>query len=164
MAAPSSARYDESHRTNVPGQCSRIEIDMPEIVPAVNPLAILVLLGILASIVGAWIWVALRIAFGLPVFPPGTPRIVPWGAGSVLASMVVWYGTTSLVGLGYALANPGKIAQAKLDGGSIPPTEPCVSRSTSPLVLRTLAGSALDGRREQRSPRSSADRRSPAGC
>ena len=36
---------------------------MPEIVPAVNPLAILVLFGILASIVGAWrsqLWPMLR--------------------------------------------------------------------------------------------------------
>jgi membrane protease YdiL (CAAX protease family) len=126
---------------------------MPEIAPAVNPLAILVLLAILASIVGAWIWVALRIAFRLPVLPPNTPRIVPWGAGSVLAAMVVWYGTTSLVGMGYSLANPGKVAQAKMQGGSIPPTDLMIltalyNGATLVLVPLTLAATAGARRRD----------------
>jgi membrane protease YdiL (CAAX protease family) len=126
---------------------------MPEIAPAVNPLAILVFLGILASIVGAWIWVALRIAFGLPVLPPNTPRIVPWGAGSVLAAIVVWYGTTNLVGVGYSLANPGKVARAKADGGSIPPADLMLltalyNGATLILVPITLAATAGARRRD----------------
>jgi membrane protease YdiL (CAAX protease family) len=126
---------------------------MLENTPGLNPLVILVLLGLLASIVGAWIWVALRIAFRLPVLPPNMPRIVPWGAGSVLAAMVVWYGTTNLVGLGYSLANPGKVALAKKDGGSLPPTDLMVltaiyNGATLILVPLTLAATAGARRRD----------------
>ena len=59
-------------------------------VPSTSTIALL--LAILLSIVGAWIWVILRLAFRLPVLPPNTPRIVPWGAGSVLAVVLCWIG------------------------------------------------------------------------
>jgi membrane protease YdiL (CAAX protease family) len=59
--------------------------------PVPNPLAVVLVLAILGSIVGAWIWVILRLAFGMPVLPPSKPRMVPWGGGSVLATMLIWF-------------------------------------------------------------------------
>ena len=75
---------------------------MPETLPKLGPLFVVVMLGLVTSIVGAWIWVILRVAFRLPVLPPRTPRFVPWGAGSVLAAVAVYFVAQVLVVSGYA--------------------------------------------------------------
>ena len=84
--------WEEEDDINPAAQHSRpsIEPDMPDALPTVSPLAVLVLMLMLTSIVGAWIWAILRLAFGYPVLPPNTPRIVPWGAGSVLVAVLTW--------------------------------------------------------------------------
>src|SRR5947208_184579 len=56
---------------------------------SVHVMALMLLLGLLVSMVVAWIWVILRLAEGRSVLPPGTPRVVPWGPGSVLIAMLV---------------------------------------------------------------------------
>ena len=89
---------------------------MPETLPTVSPLAVVVLMLMLMSIVGAWIWAILRLAFGLPVLPPNTPRIVPWGPGSVLAAMVFWVALQMAVPTAYFSAIRPRPADAVATG------------------------------------------------
>jgi membrane protease YdiL (CAAX protease family) len=70
----------------------RIEPEMPDTLPTVSPIAVFVLMLMIMSIIGAWIGMILRFAFGLRVLPPNTPRVVPWGAGSVLLAILVYVG------------------------------------------------------------------------
>ena len=63
---------------------------MPDVLPTISPLAVVLLMLLLASIIGAWIWLILRLAFGDPVLPANTPRIVPWGPASVLLTVLCW--------------------------------------------------------------------------
>ena len=70
--------------------------------PTPSPYALTVLLAIFASCVGAWTWVILRLALGLRVLPPKTPRLVPWGAGSVLMVVVCWMISSALISNTYA--------------------------------------------------------------
>jgi membrane protease YdiL (CAAX protease family) len=63
---------------------------MPETLPTLNPFAVVVMMLVLLAIIGAWIGSILRLAFGLPVLPPNTPRLVPWGSISVLGAVLVW--------------------------------------------------------------------------
>jgi membrane protease YdiL (CAAX protease family) len=83
-----------------------------------SPLAVALMLAILGSIVGSWIWVILRLALGLPVLPPSTPRIVPWGAGSVLLTIVVWIALNTSVPIGYQLAIKHRWPAANAEGGA----------------------------------------------
>jgi membrane protease YdiL (CAAX protease family) len=69
----------------------RIETDMPPNLPMINPLAIFVILCILAAIVSTWIMAILRLALRLPLLPSNTPRVVPWGPGSVVTSIVAYF-------------------------------------------------------------------------
>jgi membrane protease YdiL (CAAX protease family) len=48
--------------------------------------------------------VILRLAFGLKVLPPKTPRLVPWGAGSVLLVVVGWMISTASISQVYVRA------------------------------------------------------------
>ncbi len=73
---------------------------MPEVMPTINPVAVLLMFALLASVVGAWIWVAIRFAFQATVLPRFEPRVVPWGGKSVLAVILVWLALQ--VGLQYA--------------------------------------------------------------
>ena len=70
---------------------------MPEIMPKVSPILMMVMIGLATSIIAAWIWVILRLAFRLPVLPPRASRLVPWGAGSVLAAILVYFSTQIVV-------------------------------------------------------------------
>ncbi len=90
---------------------------MPANMPALSPATAFVVgcifLLIIASIVSSWIWVILKIAFREPVLPPSTPRVVPWGAGSVLAAIVAYFAVMILVIDAYVLAiRPGPPAGA----------------------------------------------------
>ena len=89
---------------------------MPETMPQVTPLVVLVLLGVGGSIIGVWIWAILRIAFRLPVLPPNTPRVVPWGPGSVLVALLIWVATQVAVPVAYRAAVGG--GAVKPDGGN----------------------------------------------
>lgn len=135
-----------SRPTRVPRP--RIETFMPETAPVLHPLAALVFLAVVGSIVGAWIWVILRIAFRLPILPPRTSRIVPWGPGSVLVAILVWFGTTNLVSLAYFLTIPNVVAKAKAEGKDLPPVDQMIASALSnaavivivPLSLVAMAG------------------------
>ena len=79
--------------------------------PTPPPLAIALMLTILGTIVGAWIWVILQLAFRLPVLPPNTPRLVPWGGRSVLAAFGFWFVISMGVPTVYrSIHGPGPVA------------------------------------------------------
>jgi membrane protease YdiL (CAAX protease family) len=121
--------------------------------PAPSPLAVLLILAILASIVGAWIWVILRLALSLPVLPPSKPRVVPWGGGAVLAVVLFWVALNVSVPMAYNSAirhqpggpNANIGANAKLD---LKPGEMMTLSAVSntatlalvPLLLVAVAG------------------------
>ena len=81
---------------------------MPANMPALNPLAaffvLCILFVIISAVISSWIWIILRISFRQPVLPPATPRIVPWGPGSVLAAIGVYFVVQTVVVSGYVLA------------------------------------------------------------
>ena len=124
---------------------------MPETLDPLNALAVLALFGVLTvAILGAWIWVILRLAFGLPALPPRAFRVVPWGAGSVLAALLVWYGTVNLATLGYALAYPARVVKARAEGGTPPPVDLMIVSAlynAATLVLVPLSLAATAGAR-----------------
>ena len=67
--------------------------------------------------------------------------------------MLVWFGTTNLVGLGYLLAIPGKVARPGPRGGSLPPADLMIvsalyNAATLILVPLTLAATAGARRRD----------------
>ena len=90
---------------------------MPEVLPVVHPFVIVLMLALPASVVGAWIWVALRLAFGASVVPRFEPRIVPWGGKSALAVILVWLAVQVGVQKLYRVATQGTIPDP--DGGKI---------------------------------------------
>jgi membrane protease YdiL (CAAX protease family) len=121
--------------------------------PAPSPLAIVLILAILASIVGAWIWVILRLSLSLPVLPQSKPIVVPWGAGSVLAVVLFWFALNISVPTAYMSAirpqpgdpNANQVAKVKDD---LKPGEMMTLSAVSntailalvPLLLIAVAG------------------------
>ena len=88
---------------------------MPAATPTVHPLVVLLMLTLLASVVGAWIWVILRLAFGASVLPRFAPRIVPWGGKAVLAVLLMWLGVQMAIRNVFVLTTHGLVSQ--LEGG-----------------------------------------------
>ena len=86
---------------------------MPPTLPQVSPLALLLILGLLASVVVAWIWAILQFAFNGRIVPRFEPRIVPWGAGSVLATLIIWLATQVLVLYGFLYLTRGTTTRLK---------------------------------------------------
>ncbi len=121
---------------------------MPVNPPQVSPLVLLVFLALLGSIVGAWIWAILRLAFRQPVLPPLTPRVVPWGGKSVLAVVLVWVALQWAVQVGYVTATHGRAPKPKDGGTVLAPVEMMTASALQntatliviPLVLAALAG------------------------
>jgi membrane protease YdiL (CAAX protease family) len=74
---------------------------MPETIPSMAVPALLMSIFVFLAILTTWIVVVLRLAFGLPVLPPRTPRYVPWGAGSVALAILVWLGLQIAVPIAY---------------------------------------------------------------
>ena len=76
--------------------------------PTPTPFAIALMLTILGSIVGAWIWVLVRLLLALPVLPPSTPRLVPWRGRSVVVAILFWLAINLAVPTAYrAVQGPG---------------------------------------------------------
>ena len=127
------------------------EPDMPDALPTVSPLAVVVLMLMLVSIVGAWIWAILRLAFGYRVLPPNTPRIVPWGAGSVLAAVLTWVALQVAVPTVYFAAFRHKVALPGTPRPELTPGEMmalsaiqnALVLASIPLVLRATSGARL---------------------
>lgn len=119
----------------------------PQPAPALNVPALLLTMGLISSVVGAWIWVVLRLAFGKPVLPPSTPRVVPWGPGSVLLAMLAWVAAMIAAPLAYRVAFPGHFAGRA--GGAMPDPGLLMSLSAAqnlatlilvPAILAITAG------------------------
>ena len=117
--------------------------------PETSVPALIILLGILSSIVGTWIWVIVRLALQLPVLPPATPRIVPWGAGTVLAAILCWIVLSSAVALAYSATIPvvvgpdGQKSRRDLTPGEIMTISAVQNAATLaivPLLLAAIAG------------------------
>ena len=69
--------------------------------PQASPLLIVILTALIGSVVGAWIWAILRLAFRMPVLPASTPRVVPWGPASVLMALLIWVSSQVVAPLAY---------------------------------------------------------------
>ncbi len=110
--------------------------------------ALIILLGILSSIVAAWIWVIVRLALRLPVLPPATPRIVPWGAGTVLAAILCWIVLSSAVALAYSATIPvvvgpdGQKSRRDLTPGEIMTISAVQNAATLAIVPLLLAATS----------------------
>jgi membrane protease YdiL (CAAX protease family) len=77
---------------------------MPETMPTVSVPAALLMVFVFLSILTAWISVVIRLATGLPVLPPRTPRYVPWGVGSIVLAILTWLGLQIFVPTIYLVA------------------------------------------------------------
>jgi membrane protease YdiL (CAAX protease family) len=122
--------------------------------PAPSLLASLVILAILQAILGAWIWAIVRLAMQLPVLPPFTPRLVPWGGGSALASLIFWLALSASVPLSYLVATrprpvagvAGKAVAPNLKPGELMTLSALSNAATLvlvPLLLAATSGARL---------------------
>jgi len=89
---------------------------MPEPNPIVSTLA----LALFLAIIGAWTWAIVRLGLRLPILPPRTPRIVPWGAGSVLVVMLTWLLLMASIPAAYVMATRHRPPPA---AGAVKPVE-----------------------------------------
>jgi len=89
--------------------------------PQVSPVLLLIFMGLIGAIVGAWIWAILRLAFRLPILPANTPRAVPWGPVSVLAALLVWVASQMVAPMVYRVALAPIIAGAPPAAVARPP-------------------------------------------
>lgn len=124
---------------------------MPETLPTASLPAIFVVMLLLISIVGAWAVVLLRFAFRLPILPPNTPRVVPWGVGSVLLTLVLYVVIQFAMVRGYAIAThhpaalPGQ-PRANLTPGemmTLSALQNVAVLAVIPLVLALTSGARL---------------------
>jgi membrane protease YdiL (CAAX protease family) len=95
--------------------------------PSASPGLMILLLGMVSSIVGAWIWVVIRFALRQPILPPNTPRVVPWGFGTVLLAVAIW------LGLGFGLPSAYLAIHPELR--SHPGAEPTVLPAGTRMAL-----------------------------
>lgn len=75
---------------------------MPQPAPSQGPavvIASLVVAAVVAAMLSAWTWALGRLARGRPLLPPPVPRVVPWGAGSILTLLLAWFLTQNAVAL-----------------------------------------------------------------
>ncbi len=81
---------------------------MPPPPPQLAPLpAILLLLAssaVLAGMLLAWYWALGKLLRGEPLLPPRAPRRVPWGVSAILATIVLYFLVSNLVGLSFLVA------------------------------------------------------------
>ncbi len=99
---------------------------MPE-VPTINPLAFLMMFAMLASVVGAWVWVAIRFAFQMPVLPEFNPRVVPWGGKSVLAAILAWLALQVGLQFAFLFITHGTVGRPKEGQAPFTPSEMMVA-------------------------------------
>ncbi len=124
---------------------------MPEVMPTINPLAVLVMFALMASVVGAWIWVAIRLVFQATVLPRFEPRVVPWGGKSVLAVILAWLALQ--VGLQYAflIVTHGTVGRPKPGQPPFTPSEMMVAsaiqNATVLAVIPLLLAATCHARR-----------------
>lgn len=107
----------------------------PVIMPQFTPAILLILLfelAILAWVIVTWLAVILRFAFEQPVLPPRAPRIVPWGAKSVLAAILIWFAMQNLAALAYYAA----VKRPRADPAT---PAPSVKSSLSPVEMMGLS-------------------------
>lgn len=120
---------------------------MPEVTPTVNPLVVLLILGLMASVVGSWIWIILRFALRSSVLPRFEPRIVPWGVLSVLATIVLWLVVQVVGQVTFGYLTHGTVKR-HADGSSLfSPSEMMVAsgiQNTAVLVVIPLFLMALN--------------------
>jgi membrane protease YdiL (CAAX protease family) len=74
---------------------------------------------IMGSIAGAWIWLIVRKAMGLRVFPQATPRTAPWGLGTVILVIVAYLFIQFLSSALYAFARSRVGTPAETGPGEI---------------------------------------------
>ena len=103
----------------------------------------LVLLGwlalvLLAASLAAWAWAIGRLNRGRPLLPEAKPRRVPWGAGSVLAALLVYLAVSTAV----ATVAPATMIRrpAAAFAGRFSALMRNSSRATSPRAATASAG------------------------
>ncbi|WP_435017265.1 CPBP family intramembrane glutamic endopeptidase [Tundrisphaera sp. TA3] len=124
---------------------------MPPLTPT-QLIAALLMMILMASVVAVWAIVFVRILLEQPVLPDSTPRVVPWGAGSVLGSILAWFGLQNVTALLYLIATrpPGGNVP-KTSGSPFSPAEQMGLSAAAnvaaviliPLLLRASSGARL---------------------
>ena len=129
---------------------SRIEPAMPANLPQPSLFAGLLLTFVAMCAVAAWTGIVLRLALGSRALPAWTPRVVPWGAGSVFLSMVAWFMVLMAVPAVYSVVARPKgerpKARAELSPGQIMTLSAGQNLATLiviPLVLAATSGARL---------------------
>ena len=100
---------------------------MPEATPPVNFLVAFLLLALLASVVGSWIWAILRVAFRAPVLPRFEPRIVPWGGKSVVLALLMWLAVQVVGQVAFVRATHGPVRRPEGAPPVLSPSEMMVA-------------------------------------
>lgn len=75
----------------------------PAVAVAIDPRVVLLMLGVVSAILGAWSWALIKLAQGDPLLPRERRRIVPWGSASVLAVVMLHVALQFGAGFGYLL-------------------------------------------------------------
>ena len=110
--------------------------------PMPNPLAILVVMVLLTGVVAAWLTVLLRFAMGYPLVPLAARRIVPWGAGSVLLTIVAWMGMQVAAGVTYRTLAPAPPPAPEVAGAKDAPAKPPARPALQPAEIMGLTAAS----------------------
>ena len=119
---------------------------MPAAPLTVPPIVVFLMLSLLASVVGSWIWVILRVAFQAPILPRFEPRVVPWGGKSVLAVLLVWLAVQVVGQIAFTMATHGVTGRVKGEPPVLSPSEMMVAsaiQNTAVLVVIPLLLAAI---------------------
>lgn len=116
---------------------------MPATMPTINPLALLVILGLFGAVVLAWIWAVLQFAFSGRVVPRFDPHVVPWGGKSVLAALVGWLAIQMLVLSLFLFATRGTFARPREGQLPLTPAEMMTNSALQNAVVLVLIPALL---------------------
>jgi membrane protease YdiL (CAAX protease family) len=107
-------------------------------VPKVDPLANAIFLAFLSAIAWAWIWALTRFARGERLLPVEKPRVVPWKALTVLASVLTWFLLQAMVPVAY-IVYLKEIRKVSIEGHFSPGEVMGFSAVSNALALMSLA-------------------------
>ena len=109
----------------------------------------LVVFGLLAAMATAWAWAIGRLVTGKPLLPSRGPRAVPWGVGSLLAVVLLYFALNFAVMIGYvavsrlAGAGPGALRMSPRTTLALMALCNLALLPMVPLTLRLTSGAKL---------------------
>ena len=114
----------------------------PPMPTAAHMVLVLVTFTLLAAMATAWALAIARLVAKKPLLPARGPRVVPWGVGSLLAVVLLYFAVNLAIGAAYLAATGG----ARMSSRSILAMMALCNAALLPLVplaLRLTAGARL---------------------